>query len=208
MLGFGPLASESLGASPRELVSGLMQSTDKVALNVSTLIIPENSLIVADKKVAEGRLISSTSVIWEEVVRRLASDWSMAQQLTPQQWEELVAGAFKNAGYDDVILTPRSGDHGRDIIATKHGVGCVKVLGSVKAYKPGNLVPYADIRELIGVLTADRAASKGIITTTSDFPPKVMDDPSIAPFVPTRLELMNGQGLQRWLGSLTGSSGE
>jgi restriction system protein len=208
MPGFGPIGGAPIGGVPDELAPRLMKSTGKVALSFSALIIPDNSLVITEKKVVEGRLISSTSAIWEEVVRRLASDWSVAQQLTPQQWEELVAGAFKNAGYDEVILTSRSSDHGRDIVATSYGVGCVKVLGSVKAYKPGNLVPYSDVRELIGVLSGDHAASKGIIATTSDFPPRLMDDPFIAPLVPTRLELMNGHGLQRWLRGLTGSSGE
>ena len=43
---------------------------------------------------------------------------------------------------------------------------------------------------------------KGIITTASDFPPNIMKDPFIAPFVPYRLELMNGKALQEWLKKL------
>jgi restriction system protein len=182
------------------------RSTSSVALSTSALIIPEQGLVVTERKVAEGRLISATTMIWTEVAKRLASDWSVARQLTPDQWEEIVGGAFKNYGYDDVIITPHSGDHGRDIIATKRGIGSVKILGSVKAYAPGNLVSYDDIRSLIGVVTSDRSASKGIITTTSDFPPLVEQDPFIAPFVPTRLELINGKKLQQMLADLTHSS--
>jgi restriction system protein len=51
----------------------------------------------------------------------------------------------------------------------------------------------------MGVVAADPKASKGIITTTSDFAPRIRTDPSIAPFLPTRLELMNGEELQKWL---------
>jgi restriction system protein len=102
-----------------------------------------------------------------------------------------------------VTLTPRSGDHGRDVIAIKHGVGCIKIIGSVKRYAAGNLVSYNDIRALLGVMLGERNASKGIITTTSDFPPKVAEDPFIGPFLPTRLELMNGVALQRWLADLS-----
>jgi restriction system protein len=118
----------------------------------------------------------------------------------------MVAGAFKNYGFDEVITTPQSGDHGKDIIATKQCIGSIKVLGSVKAYAPGNLVPYDAIRSLIGVVTSDPSASKGIITTTSDFSPRVEQDPSIAPFMPTRLELINGKRLQQMLANLTQSS--
>jgi restriction system protein len=117
--------------------------------------------------------------------------------------EELVAGAYKKAGFDEVTVTPRSRDRGRDVIAIKRGVGCIKIIGSVKRYAPGNQVGYDDIRALLGVLSGERDASKGIITTTADFPPGVRSDSFIAPALDTRLELMNGQALQRWLAELT-----
>jgi restriction system protein len=91
------------------------------------------------------------------------------------------------------------------VIATKHGIGCVKVLGSVKAYAPGHNVDYDDVRALMGVLSAERDASKGVITTTSDFPPLIASDPLIAPFLPTRIELINGAKLQQWLTDLSKS---
>jgi len=72
----------------------------------------------------------------------------------------------------------------------------------VKRYSPGNLVSYDDIRALLGVLGGEHDASKGIITTTSDFPPRVNEDKFIRQYLPTRLELMNGQELQKWLQEL------
>jgi restriction system protein len=78
-------------------------------------------------------------------------------------------------------------------------VGSVKILGSVKANGPGNLVRYDDVRALLGVLSGELDASKSMVMTTSDFPPKIRQDPFIAPFLPTRLELMNGQELRDWL---------
>jgi restriction system protein len=161
MLGFGALGEYALGALPDRL----MVQARKATLSVSSVIIP-------DKASAEGVLIKSTSLVWDEIVRALGADWSVAYGLPPEKWEEIVAGAFKRAQYDEVTLTPRSGDHGRDVIAVKHGVGCVKIIGSVKRYGAGKLVPYDDIRALLGVMSGERNASKGIITTTSDFPPK------------------------------------
>jgi restriction system protein len=161
----------------------------RATLSVSSIIIPERST-------EEGVLVKATSQVWVEIVQALGTDWTLAYQLPPEKWEEIVAGAFKKAKYDEVTLTPRSGDHGRDVIAIKRGIGCVKIIGSVKRYAPGNLVEYDDIRALLGVLSGERDASKGIITTTSDFPPRVNEDPFIAPFLPTRLELMNGEALQ------------
>jgi len=105
--------------------------------------------------------------------------------------------------YDEVILTPRSGDHGRDVVAIKNGIGCIRIIGSVKAYAPGNLVRPDDVRALAGVLHGDLKASKGIITTTSDFAPSIPTDPYLAPLMPYRLELMNGIKLMEWLNKLT-----
>jgi hypothetical protein len=83
---------------------------DAPPLSLSAVIIPE-------RQVAEGTLIKATSIAWAVVVERLSKDWSLAYPIPPYKWEEIVAGAYVNAGFD-VVLTPRSGDHGRDIIAT------------------------------------------------------------------------------------------
>ncbi|MDN5003975.1 restriction endonuclease [Bradyrhizobium sp. GCM10027634] len=174
--------------------------------NGHSKIIPSlvmQGLIIPEDKVNEGILVKSTSTVWMEIAKILArGDWEQAAQLTPTQWEELIAGAYDRAGYQ-VILTPRSGDFGRDIIATTRGVGSVRILGSVKRYAPGHLVDAEACRSLLGVLSGDPKASKGIITTTSDFAPRVRTDPFIAPFLPTRLELMNGSELKKWLADLS-----
>jgi restriction system protein len=112
--------------------SGAEKTVEGIA-HITAPAITVYSLIIPERRVHEGILIRSTSDLWAEIVQRLGSDWSAAYQLKPEQWEELVAGAFKKAGYDDVTLTPRSRDHGRDVIAVKHGIGCVKIIGSVKA---------------------------------------------------------------------------
>jgi restriction system protein len=192
MLGFGPLGTYPLGGGPHVNI----QST------IATLVL--QGLIVPESKVSEGVLIKSTSAVWIEIAKMLGRDASLFAQLSPTQLEELVAGAYERAGYQ-VILTPRSGDYGRDVIATSSGVGLIKILGSVKRYAPDHLVTAESCRSLMGVVAADPKASKGIITTTSDFAPMVRTDPSIAPFLPTRLELMNGEELQKWLVELSAS---
>jgi len=173
------------------------------ALTMSSLIIPE-------RNVPEGVLIKSVSAAWLEIVPRLVSDWSLAYQLTPRQMEELVAGALERdteIKYDEVILTPRSGDFGRDVIAIKNGRMALKIIASVKRDTPPNLVEYNEILSLIALLNAGEInSSKGLITTTSDFPPRVNEHPSIKPYLPSRLQLMNGEELQKWLAELAASS--
>jgi restriction system protein len=90
------------------------------------------------------------------------------------------------------------------VIAIKRGLGSIRVIDQVKAYKPGHLVTADDVRALLGVLQGD-GASKGFLTTTSDFAPKLGEDPLLVPFMPSRIELINGSKL---LGRLTVSSSQ
>lgn len=174
--------------------NGFERGKGNATLTIGTLIIP-------DRPVSEGLLIRSYGNLWLTIAKQLGDDWSIAFQITPEKWEEIIAGAFSVAGYS-VVLTPRSGDLGRDVIATKDGVGSIRILGSVKAYKPGHLVTRAHVQEMLGVVSVDPKATKGIITTTSDFAPKLLSDPNLAAIIPYRLELMNGQNLQKWLREL------
>ena len=111
-----------------------------------------------------------------------------------KNWEEIVAGAYHKAGFDEVTLTPRSGDYGRDIIAVKRGLGTIRIIDQVKAYNLNHLVTADDVRALLGVLEGEKA-SKGFLTTTSDFAPRLREDVLIKRFIPDRIELINGNML-------------
>jgi len=146
-----------------------------------------------------GSLVVALIPVWERIQTLLQSDPGSLMQLSPTQWEELVAASYDRAGFDEVILTPRSGDYGRDVIAVKHGYWSVRIIDQVKAYKPGHLVEANDIRALLGVMVGDPNVSKGVVTTTSNFAPKIIEDPFIKPFLPHRLELVNGPDLVKRL---------
>ena len=152
------------------------------------------SVIVPEDKNKEGLLIKAVDIPWFTIIKMMENDPHVIFQISSEKWEEIIAGAYKEAGFDKVILTPRSGDLGRDVIAIKKGLGEVRVIDQVKAYKPGHLVTANDVRAIMGVLQTD-GASKGFLTTTSDFAPKIKHDPLIQPFIPQRLELINGEKL-------------
>ena len=147
----------------------------------------------------DGQIVRASAVPWRAVLKQLQRDWRTAYQIPSRKWEELIAAASDAEGYDEVVLTPRSGDFGRDVIAVKNGIGTVRVINSVKAYAPDRPVDQDDVRALMGVVAADHKASKGIVTTTSTFAPRMLDDPFIAAMVPFRIELMDGVALRRWL---------
>lgn len=163
-------------------------------LLLKTVIVPGN-------KTTEGQLIEAVAVPWFEIVTLLTKDPTAMYQIDPRKWEEIIAGAYKKAGFERVTLTPRSGDYGRDVIAEKEGVGFVRVIDQVKAYGPGHLVTADDVRALMGVLLCD-SASKGFLTTTSNFAPRLTEDPLIRPLIPSRLGLINGEELIRRLGEI------
>jgi len=150
------------------------------------------AVVVPGDKTTEGQLIEAVAWPWFDIIELMKTNPAIIYQLDGRQWEEIIAGAYKKAGFDEVTLTPRSGDYGRDVIAVKRGLGSVRVIDQVKAYKPGHLVTADDVRALMGVLQGD-GASKGFLTTTSEFAPKIHMDPLIVPFIPSRLDLINGK---------------
>lgn len=162
------------------------------------------TVIVAGDKSSEGRLVEAVAVPWFDIIDLLNRDPELAFKISAEKWEEIVAGAYKKCGFDEVTLTPRSGDHGRDVIAVKRGLGLVRVIDQVKAYSRGHLVTADDVRALVGVLHGD-GASKGFLTTTSDFAPRLRTDPLLTPFMPSRLELINGDQLLARLRDLAAS---
>lgn len=159
------------------------------------------AVLVASSKTKEGRLVEAVALPWFDIINLLKNDPKIAFQISSEKWEEIVAGSYHRAGFDEVILTPRSGDFGRDVIATKRGLGSVRVIDQVKAYGPSHLVTADDVRALLGVLQAD-GASKGFLTTTSEFAPRLSNDILLAPWIGPRLELINGKQLVTRLSEL------
>jgi restriction system protein len=171
----------------------------EVISNTASLLL--QSVIIPGAKTNEGQLIEAVALPWFDIIELLSRDPSLAFQIESRKWEEIIAGAYHKAKFDEVTLTPRSGDLGRDIIAVKRGIGTVRIIDQVKAYGPNHLVTANDVRALLGVLEGDKA-SKGFLTTTSDFAPMLREDLLLRPFMPSRLELINGNMLLARLNEL------
>ena len=148
---------------------------------------------------AEGALVEAVAVPWFAILEEFSRDANAIYGIDPRRWEEIIAGAYKQAGFDEVILTPRSGDKGRDVIATKLGLGSIRFFDQVKAYKPGHLVTAEEVRAMIGVISGAQNVSKGLVTTTAAFAPRLREDEFIKPFIPHRLELRARDELLAWL---------
>ncbi|WP_067732920.1 restriction endonuclease [Novosphingobium naphthalenivorans] len=169
---------------------------------LANLSLLTSALVIPERQVTQGAQIKASTVMWHAIVDVLRRDWTEAYRMPPQKFEELIAGAFERDGYSNVVLTPRSGDNGRDVIATTSGPGCVKVIASIKRYAAHHEVRYDDVRALLGVMLGEPDASKGMIITTSHFPKDLPEKEQFKPFIPTRLELMDGKGTLDWLSRL------
>ncbi len=132
----------------------------------------------------DGALVEAVAIPWFEILEMVKKDPQSIYSIEPRTWEEIIAGAYSRAGFDEVILTPRSGDKGRDVVATKRGIACVRIFDQVKAYKPGNVVTAEDVRAMLGA-------------------PRLLDDEFLKPYIPYRLELKAREPLLAWLDELS-----
>lgn len=149
----------------------------------------------------EGALVQAVALPWIELVMALEHDPDIVHQLHWRKWEEIVAAAYEREGFE-VVLTPRSNDRGRDVIAVHREIGTIRIFDQVKAYAPGHLVTANDVRAMLGVLTADSNVSKGFVTTTSSFAPGILKDPGFTALMPYRLELRSRKELISWLAAV------
>jgi restriction system protein len=150
---------------------------------------------------ADGELIRAIAPPFLELLKEIERDPKFLFYFTkhPRKFEEFIAAAYDRAGYEEVTLTPQRGDGGRDVIAVKKGFGSVRILEQTKAYAERRRVTHEEVRAMLGTLSTDSNASKGVITTTADFEPGVLKGTEFARFMPHRLELKNGQQLREFL---------
>lgn len=201
-------AKDAMGADLHALVadvddSGRPLPYPTIALTPTIVL---KAILEFGGRVDDGRLVESVALPWFDIMKIIKVDPNAIYSITPYIWEEIIAGAYTRAGFDEVVLTPRSGDKGRDVVATKHGIGSIRIFDQVKAYKPGHLVTAEEVRAMVGVITAAGNVSKGVVTTTSNFAPRILQVDYVRALVPYRLELKGRDELLSWLGQLSRGS--
>jgi restriction system protein len=188
-----PMPPEALETPRPQIISGARADPS----------LPEilmQALLTFDRATGDGQLVGAVGNAWFRILALLRRDPSAAYQMHPRKWEEFVAGAYEQDGYE-VVLTPHSRDKGRDVIATKKGVGQIRIFDQVKRYAPNRVVSADEVRAFLWVVHAGKA-SKGFMTTTSTFAPLLLQDDYIAPFIPSLVELRPRDALFEWLDEL------
>lgn len=206
---FGVSGDHLLGAietwrSTAEKLLGITPSDEFYwNLDDSPIDLMLQSVVTLEAADAEGSLIRSIYHPWLDIAAAIEHNPELLYEFStdPRKFEEFLAATYDRAGFE-VVLTPRSADRGRDVVATKRGHGSIRILDQAKAYKAGHLVTHNDVRAMIGALTTNPNSSKGVITTTSAFQPRIAESPEFKPFMPFKLELVDGVALRDWVANL------
>jgi len=107
-------------------------------------------------------------------------------------FEALVGDLLQRLGYDNVVVTKRSGDKGIDLTAhlTFEGITSVRTVVQVKRYQEGSNVGNDVVAQLRGSAEVDQ---RGLVITTSDFTKSAIDEARAANKMP--VALVNGDRL-------------
>lgn len=105
-----------------------------------------------------------------ELIAALKQSPYLLDEVTPRQFEEIVAEVFRSKGFE-VDLTKRTRDGGKDIIAVHtDAIGIKnKYFVECKRYAESKKISVDVVRSLYGVMNTIDGPNKAIIVTTSTF---------------------------------------
>ena len=140
-------------------------------------------------------IITDISSVNDELLRELEKDPQLFYQLSSRKFEEVIAEFLGRMGYE-ITLTPATRDGGKDIYAAKKdNLGTFLYIVECKKYSPDNHVGVGLIRELYGVVQAERATA-GILATTSFFSKPAHD---FQESIKYQVSLRDYLDIQKWL---------
>lgn len=140
-----------------------------------------------------AEMVSHVRSVTVQLLNLLAEKPEKMHQLTPQQFEELVAELLAQRGYS-VELSPGSREF--DIRAAKNNaVGSFLYLVECKKWQPSSRIPVNIVRELYGTVSKNMATA-GMVATTSTF---TRDAREFQEELKWKMALRDYFDIQRWL---------
>jgi restriction system protein len=123
--------------------------------------LPESNRRLA--RAAKPAIIS----VSDDIIRRLKKEPKDVHELTPRQYEQLIADLLRDMGHE-VTLTQATRDGGMDILATmKTDIGEILCLVDAKKYREDRKIGVGMVRTLYGTLNDYEASSAMLVTTSS-----------------------------------------
>lgn len=179
------------GLTPRQLLQRLHNFTASGIYDASGSPLQDGE--------PQRQIISDVTTVSDEFLKQLHDNPNLLYELSPRGFEEVVAEILHKLGYD-ITLTPASRDGGKDIYAAKKSdLGSFLYIVECKRYAPDNKIGVGLIRQLNGVVEAERATA-GILATTSFFS---KDAKEFHATIANRMSLKDYLGIQEWLAKLS-----
>lgn len=198
---YGLLAGNPLSA---RLVADLLRSGSITPRELLTRLsaFQRSGLLGADgrplSQSGERKIITDVTSVSDELLAKVHLNPKLLYELSPRGFEEFVADVLSRLGYQ-ITLTPASKDGGKDIYAAKKDhLGSFLYVVECKKYAPDHPVGVGLIRQLNGVVQAEKATA-GILATTSFFTKGAKEFQSR---VAHQMGLKDYLGLQEWLDTI------
>jgi len=180
--------SQSRMLSPRDVIMLLRGFTQ------SGIVDLDGNPIRADAPESQKIIVDLCSIN-DRLLEHVQAKPGLLYELSSRRFEELVAELLSRLGYS-ITLTPASKDGGKDIYAArKDALGSFLFIVECKKYAPDNPIGVGLIRQLNGVVEAERATA-GILATTSFFTSGAQE---FQRTIPNRMSLKDYFGIQEWL---------
>ncbi|MCG8073238.1 MAG: restriction endonuclease [Candidatus Thiodiazotropha taylori] len=178
----------SSSRTPRELWQYLQSFSYSGLVDVTGKPLSSNGI-------EERQIIVDVTHANEEFLKKVYENPSLLYDLSPRRFEEFVAEILDRLGYE-ITLTPATNDGGKDIYAAKKDdLGSFLYVVECKKYAPENHVGVGLIRQLNGVVQAERATA-GILATTSFFTKGAKE---LQARLSNQISLKDYLGIQEWL---------
>ena len=154
-------------------------------------LLPSN-LVSVIEEVRDGQVIKADKEEFTRFIQHLSIDYEILLRMSPRDFERAIAAVYSRTGrFDRVILTPASGDEGRDIVLESSRWGSKRMVVELKRYRRNKISAEA-VNALIGVLTGEEVGSRAAFITTSTFAPRLSQHRSIRKAIDNHsLELLN-----------------
>ena len=190
-----PLATAVVSGTVRDRFFKLSQIYEYLQPFVRSGILTPDGYPIKPDSEQYKQIVTDVMQVSEELLRKLSEKPSLIYELSPRKFEEVVAELLHRQGYE-ITVTPLSRDGGKDIYAgQKTALGSFLYIVQCKKYSPDNPVGVGLVRELYGVVEAEKATA-GILATTSFFTRPAKEFQKQIEF---RVSLQDYFGIQKWL---------
>jgi restriction system protein len=194
-IGGNPATANAIGNSIRDNLIKLSQVFEYTRpFEKKVILDPDGNPIEPNSK-NYRKIITVVHTVNAEFLKKIAKKPSLIYELSPRQFEEIVAELLNRKGYE-IKISPATRDGGVDIYAAhKTDLGSFLYVVQCKKYNVEHRVGVGLIRDLLGTVELERATA-GIMVTSSFF---TKDARELQQKMAYRISLQDYFGIQKWI---------